>query len=256
MTLDRTPTAGEPLKLLVVGAGRMGSLVEKLAPAHGFVVAGVLDLPDNENGTGLSPERCRGADVAIEFTTPTAVIDNVRALAAARLNAVIGTTGWRVHETSVRSMVAQAGIGVVVAANFSLGANVLEAVAAHTAALLRGRADYDAWVHEHHHAAKKDAPSGTALSMLDAVRSADPDRRVDVSSTRAGYAPGTHTIGFDGPAEQIGLTHLVRDRAAFAHGALVAARWIAGRAGWFTMRDVLGLPADVGATDPGLGARG
>ncbi len=229
------------MKLLIVGYGRMGQLVERLAPSYGFEVAGTLDAAENAGGTLLTRQRWHGVDVAIEFTQPHAAADNLRALADAGLNTVIGTTGWRAREGELRGVVEQAGIGVVAAANFSLGANVLEALAAHTAALLRDRDDYGAWLHESHHAAKKDAPSGTALAIVDAMQRADPARRVDVASTRAGHMPGTHAVGFDGPAEQLTLTHLVRDRATFAHGALVAARWVAGRKGWFTMRDVLGL---------------
>lgn len=229
------------MKLLIVGAGRMGTLVRNLAPEYGFTVAGVLGSADNAGGSGITPERCRGVDVAIEFSTPGAALDNIRALTACRINAVIGTTGWRVHESSVRQLVTQAGVGVVVAANFSLGANLLEIVSAHTATLLRGHQEYGGFLHEQHHAAKKDAPSGTALSIVDAIRQADPGRALAVSSSRAGHQPGTHTVGFDGPAEQLALSHFVRDRAAFAHGALVAARWLAGRTGWFGMRDVLGL---------------
>jgi 4-hydroxy-tetrahydrodipicolinate reductase len=229
------------MKLLIVGLGRMGTLIQGLAPQYGFDVAGVLDIDDNVKGAGLTAERCRGVDVAIEFTTPASAVDNIRSLAARGVNAVIGTTGWRDQEAAVREEVARAGIGVVVAANYSLGANILSAVAAHTAALMRDHPEYGVWLHEEHHAAKKDAPSGTALALIDSVKGADPGRTVDVSSTRAGHIPGTHVVGFDGPAEQIVLTHLVRDRASFAHGALVAARWIVGRTGWFTMRDVLGL---------------
>jgi 4-hydroxy-tetrahydrodipicolinate reductase len=230
------------MNLLVVGLGRMGRLVEQLAPAHGFTVAGALDLEDNHDGAALTADRWRGIDVAVEFTTPAAVVGNVRALAAAGLNTVVGTTGWRAHEDELRGTVARAGIGVVVAANFSFGANVLDALAEHAAAVLRGRGDYGAWLYEQHHAAKLDAPSGTALALADALRRGDPDRAIDVASTRDGHMPGTHTVGFDGPAEQVTLTHLVRDRAAFAHGALIAARWIVGRRGWYSMRDVLGLP--------------
>ena len=100
---------------------------------------------------------------------------------------------------------------------------------------------YGAFIHEAHHAAKKDAPSGTALALRGALERGGLSRGVDVSSTRAGFIPGTHIVGFDGPAETLTLTHTVRDRATFAHGALVAARWVRGRQGWFTMRQVLGL---------------
>jgi 4-hydroxy-tetrahydrodipicolinate reductase len=230
------------MRLIIVGRGRMGTLVASFASSYGFTVTGVLDRDDNPGGGGLTRERCAGADVAIEFTEPESVVANLRALAAAGVNAVVGTTGWRAHEAELREAVARAGVGVVAAANFSLGANLLAAVAGRAAVLLRGHPEYGAWVHEAHHAAKRDAPSGTALALVDALTAADADRHVDVSSTRAGHIPGTHTVGFDGPAEQITLTHLVRDRATFAHGALVAARWVAGRKGWFTMSDVLGLP--------------
>jgi 4-hydroxy-tetrahydrodipicolinate reductase len=96
-----------------------------------------------------------------------------------------------------------------------------------------------AWIHETHHVKKKDAPSGTALMLKDAIEKAGYARNVDVASTRAGSIPGTHEIGFDAPTETVTLTHTVRDRAVFAHGALEAARWISGRSGWFTMDDLI-----------------
>jgi 4-hydroxy-tetrahydrodipicolinate reductase len=128
-----------------------------------------------------------------------------------------------------------------VAANFSLGANLMNALTVTMGRLLRDKEAYGAWIHEAHHKAKIDAPSGTALMLKRALASTGYRLPVDVSSTRAGWVPGTHSVGFDGPAESLTLTHAVRDRATFAHGALEAARWVAGRQGWFTMRDVLGL---------------
>jgi 4-hydroxy-tetrahydrodipicolinate reductase len=230
------------VRLLVVGHGRMGRLVAALAPAHGFEVAAVLDREANPGGAGIARGGFDPVDVAVEFTTPEAVVANVARLAERGIPAVVGTTGWKDREADLREVVERAGIGVVVAANFSLGAWVLEAAATAAAGLLSGRAEYGAWLHEQHHAAKRDAPSGTALALLEALRRAGYTQAVDVSHTRAGSNPGTHTIGFDGPAESLAFTHAVRDRAAFAHGALAAARWVVGRRGWFTMRDVLGLP--------------
>jgi 4-hydroxy-tetrahydrodipicolinate reductase len=116
--------------------------------------------------------------------------------------------------------------------------NVLLAIAERSAALL-ARRGFEAWIHEAHHAAKKDAPSGTALALQDAVQASG--LAVDISSTRAGHIPGTHTLGFDSPAETITLTHTARDRTAFARGALEAAKWVHGRTGWFTMAEMLGL---------------
>jgi 4-hydroxy-tetrahydrodipicolinate reductase len=109
------------------------------------------------------------------------------------------------------------------------------------AELFEPREEFGAWIHEIHHAAKIDAPSGTALAMQTAMERQGYTGTVDMASTRVGSAPGTHTVGFDGPVETITLTHTTRDRATFARGALEAARWLHGRRGWFSMRDVLGL---------------
>jgi 4-hydroxy-tetrahydrodipicolinate reductase len=229
------------MRLLVVGHGRMGRLVASLAPSHGFEVASVLDRAANESGAGATAERCHGVDVAIDFSTAEATLATSPRLAALGVSLVLGTTGWQAREAELREVVSRSGIGAVVAANFSLGANVLDALAESAGRLLRDTETYGAFIHEAHHVAKKDAPSGTALGLRRALERGGYARPVDVSSTRAGSIPGTHTVGFDGPAETLTLVHTVRDRATFAHGALAAARWVAGKRGWFTMRDVLGL---------------
>ena len=229
------------MRLLLVGRGRMGRLIESLAAGYGAEVTGVLDSAANPKGAGVTPERCSGIDVAIDFSTAEATLDSVPRLAAHGVSLVVGTTGWLAREAELREAVARAGIGAVVAANFSLGANVLEALAESAGRLLTGADSYGAFIHEAHHSAKKDAPSGTALTLRKAVERGGFPRAIDVSSTRAGFIPGTHTVGFDAQAETLALTHTVRDRATFAHGALAAARWVQGRKGWFTMRDVLGL---------------
>ena len=228
------------MRLLVVGHGRMGRLVAALAPAYGFELAGVLDSASNANGAGASAERCAGVAVAVDFSTPDATLATAPRLAALGVALVVGTTGWHEREAELREAVARCGTGAVVAANFSLGANVLLALSETAGRLLAQSESFGAFVHDAHHQAKKDAPSGTALALRAAVERGFP-RPIDVSSTRAGFIPGTHTVGFDGPAETLELVHSVRDRATFAHGALQAARFVAGRKGWFTMRDVLGL---------------
>ncbi len=154
---------------------------------------------------------------------------------------MIGTTGWQDQEEAVRREMAAYPIGVVAAPNFALGVNLFVALAAHAAELLAGRPEFGAWIHELHHKAKRDAPSGTAISIRDAMQQAGYGLAIDVASTRAGAIPGTHTVGFDSPADTITLTHTARDRTGFARGALEAARWVNGRRGWFSMRDVLGL---------------
>lgn len=152
---------------------------------------------------------------------------------------VLGTTGWQEQEPLLRRFVSDAGIGIVAASNFSLGANLFQSLVERAAREFQQRGEYGVWIHEAHHAAKKDAPSGTALTLRTAMEAAGYMRGIDIASTRAGSIPGTHTVGFDGPSDTVTLTHTNRDRAAFALGALEAARWVVGRRGWFTMKDVL-----------------
>ncbi len=226
------------MRLLLVGYGRMGRMVEKLAPEYGGEVVGRLDDTNNLGGVGIggAPE----ADVAIDFSVPDAVADNLPRLAARGVNVVLGTTGWHQREAEMRRLALDAGIGVVAAANFSLGMVLFQELAAQAARMFAPYPQFGAWIHEIHHAAKKDAPSGTAVSLERAMSAAGYERRIDVASNRAGSVPGTHTVGFDGPFETMTMTHTNRDRAAFAQGALEAARWIQNRHGWFTMRDVPG----------------
>jgi 4-hydroxy-tetrahydrodipicolinate reductase len=221
------------MRILLLGHGRMGQLVERLAPQHGGEVCAIItgaSAPDAIASAGP-------ADVAIDFSIPGAVPGHVRALGDRGLNVVIGTTGWQQHEADVRASAARAGIGVLAAANFSIAMHVFRLIVEEAARRFAGAADVGAWIHESHHAAKKDAPSGTALLLERAMREAGYPRTIDVSSTRAGSIPGTHVVGFDGLADSVTLTHEVRDRAVFAHGAVEAARWLVGRRGWFTMND-------------------
>ena len=230
------------LRIVIVGYGRMGREVESLAAAAPDVeVVERLDVDNNETGQGIDSARLGSVDVAIDFSTTDATVMNLPLLAEAGINAVIGTTGWNDHEDVLRQVVESAGIGVVVAANFSLGVNLFQGIVERSATLFSRHEEFGAWIHEAHHAAKVDAPSGTAISLENAAREAGYDAPIDVSSTRAGSMPGTHTVGFDGPFDTITLTHTARSRSTFARGALEAARWVSGRQGWFTMRDVLGL---------------
>jgi 4-hydroxy-tetrahydrodipicolinate reductase len=219
----------------------MGQLVGELAGQYGCEVAGVIDPNSPKHGGGPDDERWRGVDVAIDFSTPDSVLKNGPVLADRGINLVVGTTGWSSEEQQLRRIIAEAGVGIVVAPNFSTGVVLFESIVAHAAKLFANQDDVGAFLHESHHAAKKDAPSGTALLLKDAMERAGYARRIDVSSARAGHIPGTHTIGFDGPAETVTLTHAARDRTAFARGALAAAQWVNGKRGWFTMRDVLGV---------------
>ena len=219
------------MRLLIVGYGKMGRLVEELAVAQGMEIASRIDVDD---GDWSMP-----ADVAIDFSTAAALKTNFQRYVERKLPVVVGTTGWSELEPAYRADAARAGLGVVASANFSIGVNLFELMVADAARRMRAHPQYGAWIHELHHGAKHDAPSGTALLLRDAMTRAGYDRVIDVSSTRAGAIPGTHTVGFDGPSDTIELTHVARDRRGFASGALLAAQWIRDKHGWFSMSDVL-----------------
>ncbi len=219
------------MKLLIVGYGKMGRLVDQLATDAGLTIAGRCDV---DAGDWSAP-----ADVAIDFTTAEALRINFPKYLERRLPVVIGTTGWNDRVGEYKSAAEAAGIGVVASANFSIGVNLFQMLVAEAGRLMAGHPQYGAWIHEAHHAAKKDAPSGTAILLRDTMVAAGFNRVIDVSSTRAGAIPGTHTIGFDAASDTIELTHRARDRQGFAAGALLAARFVAGKRGWFSMADVL-----------------
>ena len=211
---------------------------------EGRAAEGPAEDPDQERrqahaGPALRESDFGPVDVAIDFTRPDAVPQNLALLVRRGVNVVIGTTGWSDSEPALRELVARSGIGVLAAPNFSLGVNLFQLIVEHAARHFAEHPSFGAWVHELHHAAKKDAPSGTARQLRAGMEQAGFIRPIDVASTRAGEIPGTHTVGFDGPADTVTLTHTVRDRAVFARGALEAARWLKGKRGWFTMRDFL-----------------
>lgn len=222
-----------PVRLALVGMGRMGRQLAALAPERGFEVVATLDADDPP------PTRAalQGAQVAVEFTQPGAAVANVRALVAAGCPVVVGTTGWYDELPALERDVHDAGGAMLWAANFSLGVNLMLELAREAGRLLAGT-PFDAHLVEVHHTAKKDAPSGTAMVLGRAVEEGL-GRPVPVTSVRTGNVPGTHTLVFDAAFEQIRLEHEARDRRVFAEGALVAARWLVGRSGVFTMRDVL-----------------
>jgi 4-hydroxy-tetrahydrodipicolinate reductase len=214
----------------------MGRLVESLASECDCRIVQVVT---SVGGAMVIEALDQPVDVAIDFTVSDAVLANVVALGRRGINVVIGTTGWQAVESDVKTAVAQSGIGALAASNFSIGLHVFRRAVATAAAGFSSDASVGAWIHEAHHIHKKDAPSGTALTLRAAVEQAGYPRVIDVSSTRAGAIPGTHTVGFDGPSETVTLTHTVRDRAVFAQGALDVARWMVGRRGWFTIDDFI-----------------
>jgi 4-hydroxy-tetrahydrodipicolinate reductase len=228
------------LGLAIVGYGKMGRLIEQLGPEYGFDVRAKFNSENNQHGSGLTAASLNGVDVAVEFSKPEAVAENIRQLAAAGVNVTVGTTGWVEQLTAVRQAVTQNGTGLVWAPNFSVGMNLFIQAVAHTAALFAKQEEYGAWGWEIHHAGKKDAPSGTLRKLAEEMRANGYERSINLSANRAGTHPGTHEIGFDSLADTITLRHTAHSREGFARGALRAARWVAGKKGWFEFREILG----------------
>jgi len=227
------------LRIAVIGDGKMGLLVAALAVEQGIEVTAVLGR-DAVERDGITAATLRGATVAVEFTVPAAAAANVRACVAAGCAVVCGTTGWDAERATVSDEVRRSGGALVWAPNFSLGVHLFTKVVAEAARRAHA-AGLEAHLVETHHAAKKDAPSGTARHLADAAERAS-GRRVPITSVRVGNVPGTHEVILDGAFEQVRLVHEARDRRVFALGALVAARWVSGRHGIFSLDDVLSPP--------------
>lgn len=259
----------KPLKLALLGYGKMGQAVEAAAVARGHSIVAIIDpaqatRPNNLKGSG--------AQVAIDFTTGEAVLENIQAATEAGLDLVVGTTGWNEQLDQAEALVAQAGTGMIHAPNFAIGVHLFRKVVEEATALVDRIDLYDVRISEAHHAHKIDAPSGTAIHLAEAILSrlrakdswqasdgssdADPSadggadsspsaagepeldpRRLYVTSTRSGETPGTHVVSFEGELDRIELKHEALDRSVFAHGAVMAAEWVHGRAGTFTIDD-------------------
>ncbi|MBI5280431.1 MAG: dihydrodipicolinate reductase [Candidatus Solibacter usitatus] len=217
----------------------MGRMLDRLAPEYGFKTRLVLDVNNNVNGEGFLAENFRDIHAAIEFTMPEAAVSNLEKLAALRVPTVTGTTGWYGQLAYVRTLFEQNRVGLVHSPNFSIGVNIFERIVAEGARWMEQQPGYESWAWEIHHSAKKDAPSGTLLKLVEGMRQAGYSRKVDVGSNRAGSIPGTHEIGFDSAADTITLRHTARSREGFARGALHAAKWITTNNGVHEFSEIL-----------------
>jgi 4-hydroxy-tetrahydrodipicolinate reductase len=205
--------------------------VAALAEERGHVVHAIIGREENAGGAALTPERLRGVDAAIEFTRPDAVVTNLERLIEAGIPTVTGTTGWNAELPRVARLVEARRGALLHAANFSAGVHLFLRAARDLAARFAGRPEFDSFILEEHHAAKVDAPSGTAAALRGRLREADPAREFPITSVRAGSIPGTHVVTYDGLHDTVALSHVARSRSGFAAGALAAAEWLPGRAG-------------------------
>jgi 4-hydroxy-tetrahydrodipicolinate reductase len=227
------------LRIAIIGNGKMGKAVAALACERGHTIHTTVTRLENAGGKALTAERLRGADVAVEFTRPDAVVANLERLIDLGIPAVTGTTGWSDALPKVHESVRQRAGALLHAVNFSVGVHLFFRVARDMARSFRGRSEFDVTIHEEHHKTKLDAPSGTALLLQRQLWNEEPGRRFSITSVRAGEALGTHTLSYTALHETVTLSHVARSREAFAEGALAAAEWLPGRTGVYTFEEML-----------------
>lgn len=237
------------MRIALIGYGKMGKTIERLATAAGDEIVLVIS---SDNRDRLIPQTLRRADVAIEFTDPESAFDNVRACIEAGVPVVCGTTGWLNRLDEARNLVEKHDGAMFYAANFSIGVNIFLALNRFLASLMAGKAQYSVRIEEVHHTEKKDAPSGTAISLARGILgenqaltgwvsglSGEP-WEIPIQSIRQDPAPGTHRIIYESGQDRIEITHEALSREGFARGAIEAAHWLAGKKGFFDMKDMLG----------------
>jgi 4-hydroxy-tetrahydrodipicolinate reductase len=222
------------MNILILGRGKTGSLVVEVARHRGHQVT-VLGASDNPGASALTVAKLAPVDMVIDFTTPTAALDNIAACIHAGKSMVVGTTGWYGELTRIRQMVETSNSGLLYGANFSVGVNLFFAIARSAAVALEHK--YFGQIFERHHAQKKDAPSGTAVTLQRIVQDAS-GSELEVTSFREGDVVGMHELVFDSPADTIYLCHDAKSRRGFAEGAVHAAEWLAGKNGFFDFKDV------------------
>ena len=227
------------MRIAIIGNGKMGQAIARLAGERGHAIHTVINRVENSGGRALTRERLSGADVAVEFTRPDAAVGNLERLIELGIPTVTGTTGWTEELPRITSLVEHRGAALLHAANFSVGVHLFFHAARDLARRFRGRSEFEVTIHEEHHAAKVDAPSGTALLLQQQLWTEEPGRRFPITSVRSGETPGNHTLTYESSFETIALSHVTRSRQVFAAGALSAAEWLPGRTGVFRFEDML-----------------
>lgn len=242
------------MKIALIGHGKMGGEIERVAAAKGIQVGKIFTEENNRNGCGLTKESLKGIDVCIEFTLPASAVKNIDAVSRAGKPVIVGTTGWYDHLSAVRKMIEERGTGLVYSPNFSLGINLLMHLLTCAAHLFDRYDMYDVSMREMHHRGKEDSPSGTALHISQlllqhirrktSIAAGNTQGRIrpedlHIASLRTGEAVGEHAVIFDSESDTMEFLHRAKNRSGFAHGALIAAAWIRDKKGVFTMKDVL-----------------
>jgi len=242
------------MNIALIGYGKMGKELERLAPEHQMKVVKIFDIDDNAGASGLTKQALKNVDVCIDFSTPQAVMENIEAVAKCGKNIVIGTTGWYDKLPDITKLVQKSKTGLLYAPNFSIGVNIFYHGVSTISELCDKFHLYDVAISETHHTQKLDSPSGTALAIAQNVmqhfkskksvlqetpRTKIKPEQLQITSTRLGSVVGNHRVTFESEADTIELIHNAKNRTGFAHGALIAAQWLKGKKGIFTMKDVI-----------------
>ncbi len=227
------------MKIALIGYGKMGRMVEAVALRHGLEVKERFMDVKPFSSDSKTKNLLEDVSVLIDFSVPEAVLGNIKSACDISKNIVVGTTGWYDQLEDVKKMVEKSKIGMVYASNFSLGINLFYRIVERAAELFRKFEDYDPFIEEAHHKFKKDSPSGTALVLKKIIENQYDKKNIPITSVRAGYIPGKHRVSFDSTVDIVSLEHTARNREGFAEGAILAAKWIKSRKGFFEFQEVL-----------------
>ena len=242
------------VKLCLLGYGKMGKMIAALAPEFECSVVAIIDPNQKDCYHSITAESLQDADVCIDFSHPSVILENMQKVLSYQKNMVVGTTGWFQYLEEIKQQVQLAGTGFLYGANFSIGMNIFKRLVAEATKAFDRFPEFDVYGLEIHHNQKADSPSGTALELSKTIlanssrkkktlfepayRKIEPDE-LHFASVRAGSFPGTHIVGFDSETETIELSHCARSRSTFAYGALQAAKWIKDRKGFFCFEDMI-----------------
>ena len=242
------------MRVLIVGYGAMGHMIEDILLRRGHEIAGRVDPAGTGDAEEVTSGLLQKSEGVIEFSLAEGLMGNIQKYAQAKVPAVIGTTGWENKRRDAEKVILQNGSTLLWGNNFSVGANLFFNIVSRAAALINGIEEYDIMLNEYHHKRKKDSPSGTALTVAEKII-ANLDRKTEiqtetldraikenelhVGSVRGGWIPGIHTVTLDSEADSIEITHSARNRAGFALGAVRAMEWLEGRSGFFSVDDFI-----------------
>ena len=233
------------MKIALLGYGKMGKVIEKIAVSRGHEVTLKIDKDS-------TPYDITSVDVAINFSTPESAVENIRIALENNIPVISGTTGWLSEMESINTLCAAKNGAFIYASNFSLGVNIFFELNKHLAKMMKNLSDYQVDIEEIHHTQKQDAPSGTAITLAeDVIQHSTHDswglaplkdnNKLAITAKRIDSVPGTHTVNYSSEVDRISLTHTAHNREGFGLGAVVAAEWILGKTGVFTMNDLLNI---------------